>query len=51
MDSELLGKFMQRVETVTGIETLQIFPVAALHFAVIARCVGANEIMSGTQFG
>ena len=50
MDSELFGKVVQREERMTRVKTLQIFPVAALHFAVIARCAGTNEIMSDTKF-
>ena len=51
MDSKLFGKVVQREERMTRVETLEVFPVAALHFAVMARCIGANEIMSSTQFG
>ena len=51
MDRELFGKVVQREERMTRVETLLVFQVAAFHFAVIARCIGANEIMSGTQFG
>ena len=51
VDIELLGKVVQREETVTGIKTLLVFPVAALHFAVMAMCAGTNELMSGTKFG
>ena len=51
MDSELFGKVVQREERMTRVETLLVFLVAAFHFAVMARCVGANELMSGTKFG
>ena len=38
-------------ERMTRGETLLVFLVAALHFAVMARCAGANELMSDTKFG
>ena len=50
MDSKLFGKVVQREERMTRVETLLVFLVAAFHFAVMARCVWTNELMSGTKF-
>ena len=51
MGSELSGKVIQGVKTVAGIETLLILAVAALHFAVVARCIGSDELVADTQLG
>lgn len=49
VDSELLGEVMQGVKAVTGIKTLLVLPVASLHLAIVARCVGTNELVADTQ--
>ena len=51
MDNKLFGKVVQRVKAVAGIETLLVLPMAALHFAVVARSVGADEFVSDAQRG
>ena len=51
MDSELLGEVNEGVETVTGVKALLVLPVAALHLAVVARCVGTDELVPDTQLG
>lgn len=49
--SELLGEVIQGIKTVAGIEALLILTVTTLHFTVVARCVGANELVPDTQLG
>ncbi len=39
MDGKLLCKIVQRVKAVAGIESFLVFPVAALHLAVVCRFV------------
>ena len=51
MDSELHCKVIQRVKAVAGVEALLILAVAALHFAVVARRVGTDELVADTQLG
>ena len=51
MDGELLCKVIQGVKAVAGVKAFLIFPVAALHFAVVAWCVGTDEFMSDTKPG
>ena len=51
MDSELLSEVVQGVKAVGGIEALLVLPVAALHLAVMAGRVGADELMADTQLG
>ena len=51
MDSELPGEVIQGVKAVAGVKALLILAVAALHFAVVARRVGADELVSDTQLG
>ena len=34
-----------------GIEAFQILAVAALHLAVVAGCVGADELVADAQVG
>ena len=46
MDSELLGEVIEGVETVTGVKALLILPVASLDLAVVARCVGTDELVA-----
>ena len=49
VDSELPGKVVERVKTVTGIETFLILPVTSLHLAVVARRIGPDELVADTQ--
>ena len=49
MGSELLGKIVQRVKTVAGVKAFLILPVAALHFAIVAGCVGAYQFVLNAQ--
>ena len=51
MDSELPGEVIQRVKAVTGVKELLILAVTALHFTVVARSIGANELVADTQLG
>ena len=46
MDGELLYKIILRIEGVTGIEELLILTVAALDLSVVARRIGANQLMA-----
>ena len=46
MDSELLGEVIEGVETVTGVKALLVLPVASLDLAVVARCVGTDELVA-----
>ena len=45
MDGELLCKVIQ------GVKAFLLLPVATLHFAVVAGCVGTDEFMSDTKPG
>lgn len=49
VDGELFGKVIQRVKAVVVIKPLLIFPVTAPHLAVVARCVGTDELMPDTK--
>ena len=51
MDSELHCKVIQRVKAAAGVEALLILAVAALHFAVVARRVGPDELVTDPQLG
>ena len=51
MCSELHTKIGKREETVCIVETLLVFTVAALHFAIVSGRVGANELVPDPQFG
>ena len=44
VDSELFGKIVQGVKGAAGVEALLILPVAALHLAVMTRCVRMDEL-------
>ena len=48
MDSELPGEVIQGVKAVAGVKALLVLAVAALYFAVVARCIGADELVSDT---
>ena len=50
MNGELLCKVVQRVEGVAR-KTFLILTVAALHFAVVPRGVGASELVPNTELG
>ena len=51
MSSELSGEVIQGVKTVAGIEALLILAVTTLHFAVVARRIGTDELVPDTQLG
>ena len=51
MDGKLFGKVIQGVKTVAGIEALLILAVTTLHFTVVARRVGTDELVPDTQLG
>ena len=51
MDSELPGEVLQGKESVRRIEALLILAVAALHFTVVTRRIGADELVPDTQLG
>ena len=51
VDGELLCKVVRRVEAVAGVKTFLVFPVAALHLAVMAGRVGTDEFMPDAQPG
>ena len=48
MDSELPGEVIQRVKTAAGIEALLILAVTTLHFTVVARRIGSDELVADT---
>ena len=49
MDRKLLSEVIKREKTVTGVKAFMVLPVAALHFAVVAWCVGTDELVADTQ--
>ena len=49
MDSKLLVKVIKREKAVTGIKALLVLPVAAFHLAIVAGCVGTDELVADTQ--
>ena len=51
MDSELFGEVIQGVKAAAGIEALLILAVTTLHFTVVARRVGTDELVPDTQLG
>ena len=51
MDGELFREVIQRVKRVAGIETLLILAVAALDLAIVARGVGADQLMPDAKRG
>ena len=46
MDGKLLSEVVEGVKTVAGVKTLLVLPVVALHLAVVARCVGTDELVA-----
>ena len=50
MNGELFLKISQRKERVSIIEALLVFPVAALHFAIVPGCVRTDQLMLDAQF-
>ena len=48
VDSELHCKVIQGVEAVAGVKAFLILAVAALHFAVVSRRIGPDELMPDT---
>lgn len=51
MDSELHCKVIQGVKAAAGVKAFLILAVAALHFAVVARRIGPDELVADTQLG
>ena len=51
MDGKLLLKVSQRKERMERIKAFLVFPMAALHFAIMPRRVRANELMADSQVG
>ena len=51
VDSKLLCKIVQRAKAVAGIESFLVFPVAALHLAVMAGRVWTDEFVPDTELG
>ena len=49
MDSELPGEVIQRVKAAAGVKAFLILAVAALHFTVVARRIGPDELVADTQ--
>ena len=45
MDGKLFGEVVQGIKAVAGVETFLVLPVAALHLAVMTRCVWLNELV------
>ena len=51
MDSELPGEVIQGVKAAAGIKALLILAVTALHFTVVARRIGSDELVADPQLG
>ena len=51
VDSKLLGEVVKGKESVGRIEAFLILPVAAFHLAVVAWCIGADQLVPDTQLG
>ena len=51
MDGKLHLKVRQRKERMERIKAFLVFPMAALHFAIMPGCVRANELMADSQVG
>ena len=51
VDSKLHCKVIQREKAAAGVKAFLILAVAALHFAVVARRIGADELVADTQLG
>ena len=49
MDGELLIKIVQRVKAMTGVKAFLVLPVAALHLAVVAGRVGADQLVPDSK--
>ena len=49
VDSKLHCKVIQREKAAAGVKAFLILAVAALHFAVVARRIGADELVADTQ--
>ena len=51
MDGELLCEVIQGIKAVAGVKAFLIFPVAALHLAVVAWSIGTDELVADAQTG
>ena len=51
MNGELLCKVIQRVKVVARIEALLILTGAALDFAIMPRCIRADQLVPDAQLG
>ena len=49
VDSKLHCKVIQREKAAAGVKAFLILAVAALHFTVVARRIGADELVADTQ--
>jgi len=50
VDSELVNEVAERIKSVAGIKTFLVFPVAALHLAVVSGSVGTDEFVADAEF-
>ena len=48
-DGELLGKIIEEIESVAGIELFIVFSVAAFHLAIMPQCKGANLLVPDAE--
>jgi len=49
MNSKLRCKVFQGKEGMAGVEAFLVFPVAALHFAVVAERIGTEQLVLDSQ--
>lgn len=49
MDSKLCCEIFQGEEGMAGVETFLVFPVAAFHFAIVAGCIGTDQLVPDSQ--
>ena len=51
MDGQLLCKVLKRIKGAAGVKPLLVLTMAALHLAVVTRCVGADQLVPDAQLG
>ena len=51
MDSELPGEVIQGIKAMAGVKAFLVLPVAALHLAVVTRCIGTNQLVANARAG
>ena len=49
MDSKLFCKVIQGKEGMAGVEAFLVFPVAALHLAVVPGRIGTDQLVADPQ--